>query len=524
MKPPLLFLSCLACLLLGGSTCTQNQHISSSGEIYVPLYPGDIYYLSSCPNDAQSIQPPVTYAGCDLPECFDACPDAAKLNWKVTMGKSAHIDQVSLLFSGVNLTAVSVSGATVQSPTELLLTGSEAEISGLANAKNPGDIRVVPQVKALTSATPDDSVMIYISQEAPNADAKSIVVSEQTYHYRMQNCTIDPNLTDQISLSTTPVKRAVAVVDGRFQDGTSSVCKEDAIYAVESSAEINIPNLLPSTGPDCEPRFTVFFERNGLYTQYEGISPTSEKGDIFKVTREERKAPSVLVWIVTSDPTVKQELARKAYTEIFQVEMLMRENLAGIQMIAPNFGGTIPNVALNYIDDPAKVDKINKIAFWDFGQEFCEGVEELHQSNDPSIFVPEFISDSGDTTDVINVYYVEELITGKTCTDHNRRKNIIFVGNSSHPATLAHEFGHAFSLAHVQHVPGMSTNNIMWFRTGDRNQFTLAQSFRMNRYPLSVINQNRSASSTILAPPPNLNCPDTRTDEECPDLRLVVSQ
>ena len=369
-----------------------------------------------------------------------------------------------------------------------------------------------PKIIAKSNADTSDFAKIYIRQFAQNTDFKPILVAEHTYHYTFRRCLqLAPDSSDFLVLSNSGSGYTVAVVDGTFNNKGVLDCEQDGIYSRKINSELIIPDLHKVTD-GCSTRFVVFSEYKSLFTQSHNIipEPTAKIIDKFPVVQKEQVSPQIHVWIVTDDieESINEEapmstahkLELKANTEFALLHDAWRENLSGISTYPFH---SIGNISVKRISEPSKVSRILKIANWELGQGFCDNVEDLYKMDN-------VIEDGA-----INVYYVDEIITGKTCTDSLRRKNIIFIGENSHPSTLAHEFGHAFSLAHTQHVPGMSTNNYMWFRldAGNRDQFTLAQSFRMNRYPLSVLNQNGTIPTLGLdSGPQTVNCPDTRSD------------
>jgi hypothetical protein len=116
----------------------------------------------------------------------------------------------------------------------------------------------------------------------------------------------------------------------------------------------------------------------------------------------------------------------------------------------------------------------------------------------------------------LNVYYLPLPFTGMNCSDD---PNVIFVGLLKKPATLAHEFGHAFSLTpplgHSNGVFGMHKDNIMWVKETDpRFHFSLGQAFRMSLGKLSVLNTNGVRTGDTRP------CPTDGDDEVCPHLGL----
>jgi hypothetical protein len=150
--------------------------------------------------------------------------------------------------------------------------------------------------------------------------------------------------------------------------------------------------------------------------------------------------------------------------------------------------------------------------------------------------------------DVVNVYYIDDAeLTGI----HLRQRSgyshdIIIMGLGYAPESLAHELGHAFSLAHVnfwthddpdlQNDSGEKvypngvqveycaewdyfdnecnffTNNLMWASRKDRDRLTPGQIERMGCNPTSALIEN--GDSTSNAP----ECPSYSVEGGCPSM------
>ena len=125
----------------------------------------------------------------------------------------------------------------------------------------------------------------------------------------------------------------------------------------------------------------------------------------------------------------------------------------------------------------------------------------------------------------LNVYYVAadwltgyaDPITGLECP------GVVFVGTGGNETTLVHEFGHVFSLGHVNTggsdcdgVAGadFGSNNIMWGGGSGRDEFTIGQSFRMNFNTSSGLN-TFPAAAPVRTAASKVSCPDGADDEAC---------
>jgi hypothetical protein len=116
----------------------------------------------------------------------------------------------------------------------------------------------------------------------------------------------------------------------------------------------------------------------------------------------------------------------------------------------------------------------------------------------------------------LNVYYVPVPGRGMTCPDD---RNIVFIALERKPETLAHEFGHSFSLlgqwGHTNGVPGFDSSNVMWGGSDDlRSHFSLGQAFRLNVACDSTLNVNQVRQGPVRS------CPMTVDSPACPRLDL----
>ena len=311
--------------------------------------------------------------------------------------------------------------------------------------------------------------------------------------------------TDEIVLTnvngSTPT---LAILDiGRGMDTEPDCDPNDEIFKGANSIS---PGNIRTDG--CSDRqFLIMAPGKGLFTSQSPFGLTSAEGQTVTITLPEPTTPPVIVWIVDSVQDVRNDLFERARDQMNLANALYSHNLAGVQFDVD------PYATFVSISDPEKVRKIAAAALWDREGPLCDGTPNIY--SDTEIFKSVNSEDVG----MINVYYVNQPFTGKTCSDGERKKNLIFIGNEAAESTLSHEFGHAFSLAHVQFVEGISTNNLMWHRIAARDGFTQAQSLRMNIFPLSVLNTNNPTAAASQT----RNCPDTRSDDECPDLALQVT-
>lgn len=120
------------------------------------------------------------------------------------------------------------------------------------------------------------------------------------------------------------------------------------------------------------------------------------------------------------------------------------------------------------------------------------------------------------TAGQVNVYYVNVALPaarGLNCTNN---RNIIVVSTTADNESLAHEFGHSFTLGHSNGVTGIATSNVMAGGGAGRTEFTEGQCFRMNLNTGSTLNTNQVRTGAVR------NCPDGTTNHLCPPLNLDV--
>jgi hypothetical protein len=112
--------------------------------------------------------------------------------------------------------------------------------------------------------------------------------------------------------------------------------------------------------------------------------------------------------------------------------------------------------------------------------------------------------------------------TGVNCKDN---RSVIFIGPAANLATLAHEFGHAFSLfgdkeegGHSDPADGFDDRNVMaGGGSAARSRLSLGQAFRFNVDKRSWLNENEVREGpTRLCPAKQPSGPDRL----CPPVSL----
>ena len=119
----------------------------------------------------------------------------------------------------------------------------------------------------------------------------------------------------------------------------------------------------------------------------------------------------------------------------------------------------------------------------------------------------------------LNVYYINGGFTASNCVAD---RNVVHVGTAANIASLAHEFGHSFSLfgnvatgAHTNGLAGFGNNNIMWAGgPAGRNRFSIGQACRFN------VDSNSSLNLNGVRTGPTRVCQALTTSATCPALAL----
>jgi hypothetical protein len=176
-------------------------------------------------------------------------------------------------------------------------------------------------------------------------------------------------------------------------------------------------------------------------------------------------------------------------------------------------------------------------------------VNHLDQSNDQTAIqqigtgCEAGVEQTGHFTEgMINVYYVQRATDnaqGVQCGATS--PNVIYVSSFATVTTLAHEFGHAFSLEHVGDVdvsfyadadgtPRFTLDNLMWSGGAWQNDLSLGQTFRINEDASSMLLLNGlrpglGRKCECRLDDPTLLCPDWQTfrdesdrDDVCPRI------
>ena len=446
--------------------------------------------------------PPIV-VGCEIIDCCPGCPGPGPLDWRIRF-TGDPIDTILFEFQNLSPEAVrglEITGNAKWTDDNLLQIGrGEAFLRGFAADPKQPPVVAIPRVvidkagiqKFIQTAEREDLGHLELLVEQM---VGTVVVNEFKLIYRLRRCfwppppPILPLEHDHIDLHhNRGDDNAVLLLDGRRSSG----CVNDEIW--RGNNIVNVGNVL-SHGP-CNSEVAVFSDDDAMQL----IAPiriwTDATGDRLTIdlTHPPRRGmpfPNlvpvpVTVWIMRGT---------FAFTQVRAVQDLARANFLYNTM---NGGITFQTTAINNAtvnpNTPGLVDAR------------CGQAANLR-------------TQIGFTTGQLNVYYLRNPgARGWWCGN-----NTIIVGAGADNESLSHEFGHAFSLRHVNvGIPAVSVDyngdgvadfpntNVMWGGSVGRNSFSEGQCFRMNINLNSTLNTNGERVG------PTRNCPDPAISPTCP--------
>jgi hypothetical protein len=306
------------------------------------------------------------------------------------------------------------------------------------------------------------------------------VINEARMVYHVVACPRRPVNTDHIALNNNIISdNVVVLLDARNGSGA---CVNDEAH--RGTAFVSLGAV--SSNGNCNSEVAIFSDDNAMLF----LTPVNTWTDLGLDKLIASLTPMVhapvTVWI--ADPTSGTQ--ERAEWDVANTNVLFNSNNAGIA-----FDATYTNVSANAT---ARQIITN-----------CSNLAALQSS---SFF----------TAGRLNVYYVNQAMTGSNCSGN---RNVIFIGTTSNNQTLAHEFGHSFSLApaasggHTNGLAGFGTNNIMQGGGMGRTHFSEGQSFRMNVNTTSTLNVNGVRTGPVRNP----ECAPLTTSNICPPLALDVT-
>ncbi len=430
--------------------------------------------------------------GCEIIDCCPGCPGPGPISWRIQL-EGDLVQAVTLDFE--NLSS--------EMSKQLKLSGTAARVS--ANRIKIG--RGAAFVHGLT-LDPDDRPPVALPRfsvdkgrlakrrAAQERDEDKtyeavvltidqmlgkVVVNSFALRYVMRRCRpVTVPRQDKIDLNNnTTNDSAWVLVDGRRSTG----CRDDEIYRATDVRGVG--NLL--TNATCNSEVFVFSDNNATAM----VSPvtvwTDSAGDILPVNLGPMLQAPVNVWLALAGS------GPQATTDVVQANFLYNSNNTGIV-----FNAAQQNVSGNAVALAAIGGAANR----------CSAAR-LAALQGSAFYV----------NNQLNVYYINGAFTASNCTAD---RNVVHVGTVANIASLAHEFGHSFSLfgnaatgGHTNGLAGFGNNNIMWAAgPAARSRFSIGQAFRFNMDVNSSLNVNGVRTG------PTRTCQALTTSVTCPALAL----
>jgi hypothetical protein len=425
-----------------------------------------------CPGDFVEIPPfpflediPIP-VGCEVIDCCPGCPGPGIIDWRINIDKT-RFQGATLRFEGLtqkHLAQLQIKGdAKVTDKGEIALGSGEIRISGLPveiDGRVPVGFVTPKAVDKFDAATQESDADKSAANSRNDADGSGgIDLSQYVGNFRVNSfrsryyaipCHGGTGSEDRLRLTNnTSGDTAIAMLDDR-----TGACNNDLFTRTTGTAGMG--NIL-SNGA-CRSTVSVFSDDNAMSYQTNVTTWTDAIGDTHTVNLQPIITVPVSVWIADNNQ------AAQAANDFANANLLYNQNNTGIQF-APTFNNVSGNAAA-----------VTAIG-----------------TGCPATAGP--LQGSGfHTANRLNIYYVNSAFTGVNC---GVDRNMNFIGTISNLGSLPHEIGHAYGLrpsgnaGHVNGVAGFGNNNIMFGGgPGTRNQFTTAQSFRLNTDTTSMFNVN----------------------------------
>jgi hypothetical protein len=478
------------------------------------------FQWSVCIELADILEPERTWipVGCETTLCCPGCP-VRPIDWRIRVSGD-QLDSVLLQFENLPPEVrrkLSIKGkarwegsALRVRPGETVLSGFKPDPRAVPAVATPRLFANKERLKRLLEAAEREDAAPYgqAAQAARPAASRELgrmevvveqlmgryVVNEARVIYNIRRCRRWPTNTDHIILNNNISNdNVVAILDAR---NGSNVCLDDEAY--RGVVDIFVGDL--RTSEQCTSETAIFSADNAMVFLTPALwtnSPFDEKIVNLPPILE---AP-VAIWLADRTPV-------SGARELAEWQMAQANYLYNSHNIGITFDAT-------YTDVSANGDAVQLIG-----------------TGCTNTIVPRIKASSFYRPNQLNVYYIDngpsQTWFGQTCwhpTDPSRpshEPNIIFIDRNSVQETLAHEFGHSFSLDHPDElgILGIGNNNIMWSdNSGNRTRFSVGQAFRMNVNVTSKLNVNGVRTGWTRDPP----CGDATVTNRCPRLALDVN-
>lgn len=455
------------------------------------------YTIDFCIDQVVDLEPERSWipVGCEVIDCCTGCP-GPPIDWRIRVSGEL-LDTVVLQFENLPPEAakeLAIKGSGSWEGSSLNLGKGETTVSGFK-----ADSGSVPPVATPRFILDKDSVS-KLSQARSDVDKaadkdKAIdrleitieqmrgkyVVNEASLVYVIKICPRPQLPSDKIDLNNnTGNDQAVVLLDARNGSGN---CVNDQIW--RGPDIINLGSVL--TNGSCNSEVAVFSDDNAMKFLTPVNSWTNPTTDILPVPLDPILEAPVTVWLVTGGTQAR------AQADIANANLLYNSNNVGVA-----FNATFQDISGN----AAAVNTITSAG--NNANALCGNGANIQAS---AFFTP----------NRLNVYYINGAFTGGNCVAF---RNLIFIGTTANNQSLAHEFGHAFSLSpsdsggHTNGLAGFDGTNIMQGGGVGRTHFSEGQAFRINVNNNSMLNVNGVRTGTTRA------CPPLTTSNICPQLAL----
>lgn len=425
--------------------------------------------------------------GCEIVDCCPGCP-GPPLDWVIRF-EGELVEGLALRFEGLPVDPRQIAGEGARWDGERLIVAPDTTVT-LRGLPARGDGR--PPV-ALPELLVDRRQLAAYAEPAGGRPGERAAVAMRDaqvdlhVEQRIGRFTVNEHrarliffpcgspFQDRIDLDNNEnADRAVVLVDGRRAGG----CVNDEVRRGEDV--IAVGNLL-SRGA-CRAETITFSDGDALQVREDVALWTDVAADLQEVDQSPNEPGAPLsVWLLRPDAGFT------ALFDVIRAGNLFEGSNCGSDFLIDRFEDRAENAA-----EVALVP----------GTSVCSaaGIAALTAS---AIFTP----------GQLNAYYVDGAFTAFNCINE---PNISVVGTLANNQSLAHEFGHAYTLGHTNAIASIPATNVMFGGGAGRTDFTEGQCFRTNVNPTSKLNLNGVRSGPVRT------CPDATTNGACPALDLDV--
>lgn len=409
-----------------------------------------------CIEDVRLIPPRVRRlpipVGCELVDCCPGCPGPGPLDWQVRVG-GAPLASVGVHFEGLAPGPIEMEGDAMPAPGGAVVGPRGATLRGLSGAG--GGVPVASLELGL-----DADVLAKLEQGPGGADRDlgeiavsieqrlgPVPVNEFRYKAVLRRCKLAPIPRCDVIVQhdNRGGDQSVIQLDGR----RSSDCFDDELR--RSDAVSAVGNVLSPDQACPSGELAVYSDDDAMWIE-PSAGFTDTCGDEIPVRLAPVLRAPVSVW------RAQTRAKRDPAPDLAHADLVFDDrNKVGV------------------VFDAVTQDLSGNDAATLAAKAWCFGL--------PTLKLAGFYK-----TGRLNVYYSDFPTTGGVCPND---PNAIFVGTTANVATLAHEFGHTFTLEHTDNLQGFPADNLMdGGGPPTRHHLSLGQAFRVNVDDRSRLNAN----------------------------------